>query len=182
MTIHGIDITDFHTHNLQADHAIISMPQEWIMQPQTFAPRPQALYSAGIHPWWTTDKASTALMLQQLPQLLSHPQVVALGECGLDALRGANVDEQEQVLTQQLLLAEQWHLPVTLHIVRAYDRLLRLHKLLRPTTQWTVHGFRGKPALAQQLLQAGMNLSFGLKRNDESWNITPPHRRFTETD
>lgn len=182
MIINGIDITDFHTHNLQADHAIISMPQEWVKQPSAFAPHQQALYSAGIHPWWTDDKAATAIMLQQLPHLLSHPQVVALGECGLDALRGATLDEQEQVLTQQLLLAEQLHLPVTLHIVRAYDRLLRLHKLLRPTTQWTVHGFRGKPALAQQLLQVDINLSFGLKRNNDSWNITPSHRRFTETD
>ena len=82
----------------------------------------------------------------------------------------------------QIALAESQQLPVTLHIVRTYDRLLRLHKQLRPTTQWTVHGFRGKPALAHQLLEAGIDLSFGQLYNAASWEVTPPQRRHTESD
>ena len=84
-------------------------------------------------------------MLQNLPLLLEHPQVIALGECGLDALRGALLEEQERIFRHQIRLAEAYNKPVTLHIVRTFDRLLRLHKELHPTTQWTVHGFRGKP-------------------------------------
>lgn len=173
---------DFHTHNLGADHAIINLPQAWLLHPSAFSPRNGALYSAGIHPWWTTSSADTEQMLQNLPALLAHPQVIAVGECGLDALQGADLAEQERLFIAQIQLAEQYKLPVTLHIVRAFDRLLRLHKQLHPTTQWTVHGFRGKPALAQQLLNAGFNLSFGRFYNQESWNITPPSRRFNESD
>lgn len=176
------DITDFHTHNLQAQHAIINAPQAWILTPSLFLPCEGAYYSVGIHPWWTAEADMVRCMLDNLPTLLEHPQVIALGECGLDALQGAPLDEQERIFTKQIVLAEAYHLPITLHIVRAYDRLLRLRKQLRPTTQWTVHGFRGKPALAQQLLCAGINLSFGVKYNPESWNITPENRRWRETD
>lgn len=136
----------------------------------------------GIHPWWTEKRAEIEKMLHNMPQLLSHKQVIAVGECGLDALRGAPLTEQTDVFKAQIAMAEAAQLPVTLHVVRCFDRILQLHKLLHPTTQWTVHGFRGKPTLAQQLLHAGINLSFGLRRNEESWQITPPHRRYVESD
>lgn len=176
------DITDFHTHNLEADHAIISMPEAWVRNPALFAPRHGAWYAAGIHPWWTADAAACAQMLANLPQLLHHPQVIMLGECGLDALRGAPLNEQEHLFAAQIALAEQFAIPVTLHVVRAYDRLLHWHKALHPTTLWTVHGFRGKPALTRQLLQAGLDLSFGIQYNSASWEATPVTRRHRESD
>ncbi|MBR6482078.1 MAG: hydrolase TatD, partial [Bacteroidaceae bacterium] len=52
----------------------------------------------------------------------------------------------------------------------------------RPTTRWTVHGFRGGPKLAEQLLDAGMDISFGLHHNADSLRLTPEHRRHFETD
>ena len=176
------DITDFHTHNLQAEHAIINIPKEWLLQPTLFAPRCNAVYSVGIHPWWTENDAEIEEMLNHLPQLLQHKQVVAVGECGLDALRGAPLNQQIALFKAQIQMAEAAQLPVTLHIVRCFDRLLQLHKQLHPTTQWTVHGFRGKPALAEQLLRAGLDLSFGQHRNEASWQITPPYRRHIESD
>lgn len=176
------DITDFHTHNLQAQHAIINAPQAWLQTPSLFLPREGAYYSVGIHPWWSDDSAEVCSILSNLPALLQHSQVITLGECGLDALRGAPLDEQERIFCAQIEMAEAYQLPVTLHIVRGFDRILRLKKRLRPTTQWTVHGFRGKPALAQQLLRAGIDLSFGVNYNPESWNITPENRRWRETD
>lgn len=175
---------DFHTHNLQAaaGKAIINLPPEWTENPEAFCPRQGALYSAGIHPWWTADPERAERMLSALPHLLRHPQVVAVGECGIDLLRGAAADEQERIFAAQVRLAEEMQLPVTLHIVRAFDRLLRLHKVLRPTTVWTVHGFRGNPTLASQLLTAGIDLSFGVKFNAESFDLTPKERRHLETD
>lgn len=180
----GTAITDFHTHNLQAPagRAIINLPQAWTECPAQFHPRPGALYSAGIHPWWTADHEAILRMKQALPRLLSHPQVVALGECGIDRLRGASLAEQEELLRWQLALGETLHLPVTLHVVRAFDILLHLHKELRPTTRWTIHGFRGGPALARQLLAAGLDLSFGVRYNPEAFDLTPPEKRHRETD
>lgn len=175
-------IYDFHTHNLLADNAIINIPADWLLHPSHFSPREGAFYSAGIHPWWTVNEEATMQMLKNLPSLLAHPQVVALGECGIDRLKGTTEDEQRRIFVLQVAMAEKQRLPVTLHIVRAFDVLLRLHKLLHPTTQWTVHGFRGRPALAQQLLDAGIDLSYGFRYNAESWALTPPDRRHRETD
>lgn len=175
---------DFHTHNLdkQDGSAIVNLPREWVLNPGLFRPQPRAFYSAGIHPWWTENADETARMLENLPLLLAHPQVIRMGECGLDALRGADLNTQEQVFLQQIDWAEKLHLPLTLHIVRAYDKILHLHKSIQPTTDWTIHGFRGKPALARQLLQAGFHLSFGRLYNPESLSLTPPEMRHFESD
>ena len=175
---------DFHTHHLDAPagRAIINLPLEWTLHPELFVPRPGALYSAGIHPWWTASPEDVAQLMHQLPSLLQHPQVIALGECGLDALRGAPLEVQEDIFCQQITLAETYRLPVTLHAVHTYDRLLRLHKTLKPTTRWTIHGFHGKTPLARQLLQAGFDLSYGLRRNEEAYAQTPVERRHDETD
>lgn len=177
-----LHVHDFHTHNLEAKCAIINIPADWLLHPSRFLPREEAVYSAGIHPWWTEDKDDTHRMFNNLPMLLQHPQVVCVGECGIDRLRGAALKEQEHIFKKQVAMAEQVRLPVTLHIVRAFDVLLRLHKELHPSTQWTVHGFRGRPALARQLLDAGINLSFGSRHNADSWSLTPPERRHRETD
>ena len=147
-----------------------------------FRPAPGGLYSAGIHPWWTADEGLAAAAWTGLERLLPHPQIVALGECGIDRLRGAEAGQQAEWLRRQIVLAERYGLPVTLHCVRAFDVLLALHKRWRPTTRWTVHGFRGKPALARQLLDAGFDLSFGTRFNAESLALTPPGRRHRETD
>lgn len=175
---------DFHTHNLNAPAgtAIVNLPQEWTESPELFVPRQGVWYSAGLHPWWTNNANATDRIMASLPRLLVHPQIVALGECGLDALRGAPLDVQERLLLQQLEWAEEHALPVTLHIVKAFDRLLHICKTFPHASTWTVHGFRGKPALAEQLLNAGLDLSFGTKRNEQSFALTPPSRRHEETD
>ena len=54
--------------------------------------------------------------------------------------------------------------------------------MFNPSQKWIVHGFRGKPQLAGQLLKAGIDLSFGEKFNPESIQITPIERLFIETD
>ena len=174
---------DFHTHNLNAParEAIINIPKEGLLHPADFRFLEGRLYSAGIHPWWTADE-DVLRCLQGLEKLLEREEVVAVGECGIDRLRGAAQPVQEAIFRQQALLAEAHALPVTIHCVKAFDVVLRLKKALRPTTAWTIHGFRGKPALARQLLEAGFDLSFGTHYNPASLAVTPPARRHFETD
>lgn len=149
-----------------------------------------ALYAAGIHPWWVAQEGfSLEEHLAGLRRLLLRPEVVEIGECGFDSLltgcaglKPAPLERQEEVFVAQVELSEAYGRPMTIHCVRCFDRLLRLRKALRPTQRWTIHGFRGKPALARQLLAAGFDLSFGPLRNEESYALTPPERRHDETD
>ena len=175
-------LKDFHTHNLLAEPgaAIINLPEEALWFPGQFCMVEGALYSVGIHPWWTTGDWRS--MWPAVEYWARHPQVVALGECGLDKLRGADISEQRECFLRQVELAEQCALPVTIHCVKAFDQILLLHKQVHPRMRWTIHGFRGKPQLARQLLSAGLNLSFGRRYNEESWNLTPPDLRYRETD
>lgn len=173
---------DFHTHNLNAvpGTAIVNLPEEALLCPESFQLQEGGLYSAGIHPWWTEGDRDR--LWSGLEHWLRHPQVVAVGECGLDKLRGAAMEIQKQQFERQLERAEQLSLPVTIHCVKAFDQLLAIRKQLSPSVQWTVHGFRGKPELARQLLAAGFNLSFGTRYNAESFALTPASRRYRETD
>ena len=160
--------------------AIVNLPEEALLSPEDFPLVEGGLYSAGIHPWWTEHDLDR--LWNGLLAWAGHAQVVAIGECGLDKLRGASMEVQKEIFVRQLELGEHLSLPVTIHCVKAFDQLLSLRKTLRPSVQWTVHGFRGKPELAKQLLAAGFNLSFGKHFNAESYALTPDARRYRETD
>lgn len=183
---------DFHTHRLDIlpGSGIVSLPQNIVRNPAVWNEYPpeqqlqaNGLYAAGIHPWWTADEDfSLEDYMENLSQLWAMPQVVQVGECGFDRLRGASIEVQWHTFVAQAQEAERRQLPMTLHVVRAFDLALQAHKAIRPQQVWTIHGFRGKPALAQQLLHAGFNLSYGLRYNEAAYALTPPERRRRETD
>lgn len=183
---------DFHTHllDISPGSGIVSLPQDivrnpalWNTYPSEQQLQPDGLYAAGIHPWWTADSDfHLDEYLESLSTLWTLPQVVQVGECGFDRLRGGSLEVQWRVFMAQALEAERRQLPMTLHIVRAFDLILQAHKAVRPQQVWTIHGFRGKPALAQQLLHAGFNLSFGAHYNEAAYALTPPECRRRETD
>lgn len=176
---------DFHTHRLDTPPGtgIVCLPQSIVLQPHGWQAHPKGLYAVGIHPWWTSQTHfDLSAHLEGLAYLLEKPEVVQLGECGLDRLQGASMERQLEVFEAQVELSEHYEKGLTLHIVRAYDLLLAVRKRLRPHQTWTVHGFRGKATLAQQLLAAGLNLSFGTHYDEAAFALTPEHRRQRETD
>ena len=137
-------------------------------------------YSAGLHPWDVTGNDQDKF--QALEKLLSDPQVIAVGECGFDTLRGPSHDVQEKAFLRQVELSEKFQKPMILHVVRGFDSVIRLHKLLKPTQSWLVHGFRGGPEQMRQLHSNGILVSFGLKHNEESLRQVPSEQLYLETD
>lgn len=177
---------DFHTHRLDIPpgSGIVSLPQHMILQSDSLNLHPQGLYAAGIHPWWTAEKNfSLSLHLAALERLLGKkPQIVQVGECGLDRCQGVDLTRQIEIFIAQVELAEAYQRPMTLHIVRCFSEILALKKQLRPQQKWTIHGFRGKAMLAQQLLTAGFDLSFGTYYDEAAFGLTPLSRRKRESD
>lgn len=189
--------TDIHAHRLP------QLPGAAIVNgsPETFHPQGGEWYSVGIHPW---DIASSAMFrvpgiasafasvssaaggVQRLCSLLEewvrHPQVLAVGEAGLDKLADAPMDLQVEVFKHQARLAEEVGKPLVIHLVKAADELLKVKRDLRPSNPWIIHGFRGKAALAEEYLRHGFYLSFGEKYREEALRRVPADRLFIETD
>lgn len=182
---------DIHTHNpSRRDNAIISGSPGQVARWSRLWP--DAQFSAGIHPWDTAALATSEELepqLQLLEQTAMLPQVTAIGETGLDALRGAPLDTQEEILRRHIAISEKLGKPLILHIVRAADRLLHIRRSLLPTLSqpWIWHGFRGKPRFAQQFLSLATEaspayISLGANFNPATARAVPADSLLTETD
>lgn len=171
------DYPDIHTHRgVEADgFRIISC------SPDDFAPCPGQWYSVGVHPWSLRGEVSQEVW-ERLQAAVAHPQVLAVGEAGLDKLAEAPMVLQEMAFIRQAKMADAAGKPLVVHLVKATEDLLRLKKELKPRVPWIVHGFRGKVQLAGELLRHGFHLSFGAKFQAEAVRAVPLSRLFIETD
>lgn len=89
---------------------------------------PQLCYAtAGVHPH---DAKSVSLeQIEGLKPLLAEPQVVAVGECGLDFNRDFSPrPQQEAIFEAQLALAAELNMPVVMHERDAHQRFIDILK------------------------------------------------------
>lgn len=172
-----MEILDIHTHwqPLYPSQAIQSC------LPEAFSPREGACYSVGIHPWYLCPE-SVESQWESLLAAVHHPQVVAIGEAGLDKLVDAPLLLQQSVFERQIELSESLNLPLVIHTVRAADELIALKKKYQPRQAWVIHGFRGKQEQALQYIHQGFYLSFGEHYQESALHVVPLDRLFLETD
>lgn len=170
-------IYDIHTHHHPATPgtAIVQLIAD------DFSPRPGHFYSVGIHPWeiredWRTQQAKLSIMAL-------HPQVLMIGEAGLDKKNGiVSMEHQIEVFRRHIYLSEMLHKPLIVHCVKAFDELLSLRKESKATQPWIVHGFRGGVEQWQQLTRAGLYVSIGSHHNAELIKKLVPQYLLLESD
>lgn len=129
-------------------------------QAQSLAQRhPDFCWStAGIHPHhaseWSADTAAT------LRRLAESPQVVAIGECGLDFNRNFSAhNQQEYAFDAQLALAAELQMPVFLHCRDAHERFMAVLKPWLPHLPGAVvHCFTGTAAELAECLASGLSV------------------------
>lgn len=118
-------------------------------------------YSIGVHPWSTDSlNLSNKEIANKLEYHLNQKNCVAVGECGLDKLKGAELNKQIELFKLQLNLSNEYNKPVVIHCVKAFNELITLRKEYRDGI-WISHGFRGKKDLALSLERNNIKLSFG---------------------
>lgn len=169
---------DAHTHTLKENALVCIDPTD-----REFDPVAPYLYSAGIHPWRVAEADDEAL--ERLVALAASPRVIAIGETGLDTVHDGcenQLEAQTELLRRHIELSEKQGMPLVLHVVRRFNEIMALHRELKPRQAWVIHGFRGKPELARQLLREGFYLSYGERANPASVAVTPPDRLLVETD
>lgn len=171
-----MEIRDIHTHLLPQDPgtALVCIGNGPLPADQGH------WFSVGLHPWDVTGDDEK--ILQSIGEMAQNPQVLAIGECGFDTLKGPAHDLQEQAFIRQVDISERLHKPMILHVVRDFDSVIRLRKQLKPTQSWLIHGFRGGPQQADQLHTHGIQVSLGLKANPQTLQQIPSDRLFLETD
>ncbi len=144
-----------------------------------FDPQLGAFYSVGIHPWRLPASDNDIKLLKSIAL---REDVLAIGECGIDKVRGGDLDEQMRVLIRHVELSETVCKPLVLHCVKASNEIISLRKRIRAVQPWVIHGFRGNANVARQLLDAGMFLSFGEHFNADAVKVVPSGRLLVETD
>lgn len=180
---------DIHTHHFENHRTAI-----YSLTPGPDAHlSPDGWYSLGIHPWRMEEFLRRELCAREdLEKRWLEPNVLAIGEIGLDKLYLSrlftSVEREEkwkqmvELFEWQVVRAEKIGKPVVIHCVRAVDDLLALKRSLQPQQRWIIHGFRGKPKQAEQLLAHGFSLSLGEKFHPDTARIIPRESLFLETD
>lgn len=146
--------------------------------------------SIGLHPWKVNEGWQERMAVMR--QVTNREDVWAIGECGLDKVHRESLSLQMEVFRTQIALAEEVKKPMIIHCVRAFDELLMLRRELEATCRkegrepqpWVIHGFRGKPEQAKQMMTKGILLSFGHQYNLETLRFVFTSSRpfYLETD
>lgn len=142
----------------------------------------------GIHPW-QCQHPDINEWIKQMDFLVQSPNVLAIGEIGLDRLKGGSLDLQTQIMITQVEIAQKYGKPIIIHCVRAWSELIKAlsNPDFKPIKK-AIHGFRGKTEIAKQLINQNYYISFGSILVDstpelaESLTMVPLNRLFFETD
>jgi TatD DNase family protein len=143
--------------------------------------------SYGIHPWYTHGHDIDRL-LEIVNEAAPDKRVLAIGEAGIDKVRGPALGLQKKIFCQQIKISEDHHKPLIIHSVKANNEILELHKKMAPSQPWILHGFGGHPQEMKQFTDEGFYLSFGPKilypdhKTADSLKKIPCDRFFLETD
>ncbi len=179
---HKIGIHDVHTHNPNAPVTAVYniLPQDFL----NFKFQRDYFYSAGIHPWYIEN---SELQLAQLEEILERQSnILLIGECGLDKLKGPNLSIQMDVFREHLSLAKHFQKPLIIHCVKAHQEVLVLMRQMQFNQSFIFHGFNKSLALALQIIKAGGSISLNFNMPEAKKAIylkaLPKERVFFESD
>ncbi len=142
------------------------------------------IYAAvGIHP-----ENIGGGTVNEIRTLVKHKKCVAIGEIGLDYYWVSdNKEQQKELFSQQLELANEINKPVIVHDRDAHSDTLELLKKHRP--KGVVHSFSGSSEMAKEILKLGMYIGIGgvitfknAKKLPEVVKMLPENRFLLETD
>lgn len=133
------------------------------------ASHPGVIPSFGWHPWFLENLPED--WCEQLVMALDSTRA-AVGEIGLDSWRKPFDRElQERVFSAQLQIAAERNLPVSIHGLRAWDRVLSiLKRSSRPACGFLLHSYGGPASLIEPFAELGAYFScpgFFLRRGNE---------------
>jgi len=149
---------------------------------------PEVIPSFGCHPWYVRERTPgwQAALLRHLEAVPS-----AVGEVGLDRwIKDHDLEEQERVFVWQWRLAAERQVPVSIHCLQAWGRLLEILRAEpRSRCGFLLHSYGGPQEMVAQLAELGAYFSLPgyfaherKARQREAFRAVPPDRLLIETD
>jgi len=129
--------------------------------------------------------------IKRIAELAARPEVVGIGETGLDYFRTGpeGVAAQQESFRRHIALAKEFDKALIIHDRDAHEDVLRILVEEGAPERVVFHCYSGDVAMAQVCAEAGYYLSFAgpvtFKANDtlrEALRVTPPERVLVETD
>lgn len=158
MNITGNLYLNFHAHKQEPNDGEVVI-QSLFLQDHFNPPKNDKIsFTAGLHPWHA-DRMSKAEIENKLEALIKKDQILAVGETGMDKLKGPALDLQLKVFQVHIEVAEKYSLPVIVHSVKTHNEVLKLKKDLNSKVPWVLHHFNGSKQLAMDLIEHGFYLS-----------------------
>ena len=149
---------------------------------------PEVLPSFGYHPWYLSER--TACWRENLIGFLDQVPA-AVGEIGLDRWKpDVSYEGQEEVFIGQLRLAAERNLPVSIHCLQAWGRMLEILKAEpRPACGFLLHSYGGPVEMVKSFVALGAYFSLPgyyaherKERQRETFQQIPLERLLLETD
>lgn len=119
----------------------------------------EVIPSFGYHPWYVKERSpdwqkNLVKFLDAVPS--------SVGEIGLDRwIENYDTPQQEEVFIWQLRLAAERNLPMSIHCLKAWGRLLEiLQSEARPKCGLVLHSFGGPKEMVPALAELGAYFSF----------------------
>ncbi|MBL7795974.1 MAG: TatD family hydrolase [Saprospiraceae bacterium] len=178
---------NLHTHSPTGDPEVVEIENVYFGQETMHTP---GYRSVGLHPWHLRGIDLDAAE-RWLRELAVSPEMLAIGEAGLDKVTDTPWEIQLDAFGRCLRVAADTGKPLIVHCVRAFGEIVQMlgHPGNSRRPHGVVfHGFDKHPQTAGMLLRAGCSLSFGaaLFREDghaaEALRQIPADRFFLETD
>lgn len=145
----------------------------------------------GLHPLYVNEERFNE---EEFERLIQNPNVVGIGECGMDFSRLKNEEEkviQQEDFEKQIRLAVKYEKPIMIHCRDAYPEVLEILASFKEEVgdklRVNFHFFAGTEDQARQILSMGFFVSFtGVITFAKDYiplvNLVPLDRMMSETD
>ena len=149
-------------HEVSVSHIlVIGFDMETSLGAVELAEQHTHIYATvGMHPHDAKDLTDDTL--KTFRELAAHPQVIALGEIGLDYYRNRSPRPvQKEAFEKQLDLAEEVQMPIVIHNRDAYMDILPILEARHGKIQGVLHCFTGDVELMHRSLDLDFHIGIG---------------------
>ncbi len=152
--------------------------------------------SYGIHPWFVENlscewEKNLIGVLESEKTKSNKRYTPGIGETGLDfAINNYNSALQEKIFTDQLIIAKEMNIPISIHIRKAWDVFIHIIKKTgHLRAGGLIHSYSGSPDMIPLFEKYGLYISFsgsitrpGTKKVIKALEIVSDDKMLIETD